>query len=410
MTGRIALSLLAALCAASSASACTSWIIPPERSAAGGMIVHKCRDSYRRPLDADFRQAPGKFRWLRVGLEHDQAAFAMNECGLVLIANQGDEVRHAVDPNLRQAAKREEGQWVTACWAWQTIASECATAESAVDRLRQIVKLGQYFGNGDIAMIADPKRAFVVEYSTGGRMQIREVAADYCVYANGWKLPGMESESARRIALNSNDQVREGVVRKFFSEVRARNGKLGVADCFAASRIADVPKMKIKRGRGTYIRKYQDQKVYSLGGVTFEPDAEFPAELSCAYVALGSQRHTVYLPIPMCAADTPPDMKSGAWGEYAYRLYDVLGDDNPRLRELEEFEAKTLAEFSEAKKRARALLRAGKRAEARRLLNGLFVRQSNAARRLLAGMLAASGEAVDVPDPEMTPSTDKKSK
>ena len=410
MTGKIGSSILCALGAISAATACTSWIIPPSQSASGGMIVHKCRDSYRRPLDADFRRAPGKFRWLRVGLEHDQAAFAMNECGVVLIANQGDEVRHKTDPTHRQAADREGGQWVTACWVWQTIASECATAEAAVARLRRIVKLGQYFGNGDIAMIADPKRAFVVEYSTGGRMQIHEVTADYCVYANGWKLPGMESESIRRIALNPNDQVREGVVRKFFAEVRERRSKLGVADCFAASRLADVPKMKIKRGRAPYIRKYADQKVYSLGGVTFEPDAEFPADLSCAFVALGSQRHTVYLPIPMCAENTPPDMKSGAWGEYAYRLHDNLGDDNPRLRELEAFETRALAEFSEAKKRARTLLRAGRRNEARRLLNELFIRQSAAARRLLSGMLAAAGEAVDVPEPETQPSTDKKSK
>ncbi|MBQ6351814.1 MAG: hypothetical protein IJJ28_00920, partial [Lentisphaeria bacterium] len=273
-------------------------------------------------------------------------------------------------------------------------------------RLRQIVKLGQYFGNCDIAMIADPKQAFVVEYSPGGRMQIHEVTADYCVYANGWKFPGMESDSVRRIALNPNDQVREGVVRKFFTELRGTGRKLGVADCFAASRIADAPKMAIKRGRGPYIRRYADQKVYSLGGVTFEPDAEFPADLSCAYVALGSQRHTVYLPIPMCADRTPSDMKSGAWGEYAVRLYAALGDDNPRLAELEAFETEALAEFTAARERARKLMRANRRAEARKLLNDLLVRQSGAARQLLARMLADTGEAVDVPDMETAPQTD----
>ena len=404
-TGRFFWSLMFAFCAAS-ASACTSWIVPPPASATGGMVIHKCRDSYRRPLDADFRRMPGKYRWLRVGLEKDQAAFAMNECGVVVISNQGDEVRHSVDPAHRQAAKREEGQWVTACWAWQVIASECPTAEAAVERLRQIIGLGQFFGNGDIGMIADPRRAFVAEYSTGGRMQIREVTADYCVYANGWKLPGMESESARRVALNPNDQIREGVVRKFFTELRRGGRKIGVADCFAASRLADVPKMTIKRGRAPYIRKYKDQKVYSLGGVTFEPDAEFPAELSTAYVALGSQRHTVYLPIPMCAENTPPDMKSGAWGEYAFRLQATLGDDNPRLGELEAFETKALAEFTAARERARKLLRAGRRAEARKLLNDLLKRQAAEARNLLARMLAATGEAVDVPDAEMQPPTD----
>ena len=410
MTERIISGVLCALSAISAATACTSWIVPPSGSATGGMLIHKCRDSYRRPLDADFRQMPGKFRWLRVGLESDQAAFAMNERGLVIIANQGDDVRQKVDPTLRQAAKREGGQWVTACWAWQTIASECSTAKEAVARLRRMVKLGQYFGNGDIAMIADPKQAFVVEYSTGGRMQIHEVTADYCVYANGWKLPGMESDSVRKVAHNPNDQVREGVVRKYFTELRARGGKIGVADCFAASRIADVPKMTIKRGRGTYIRKHKDQKVHSLGCVTFEPDAEFPAELSCAYVALGSQRHTVYLPIPMCADNTPPEMKSGAWGEYAFRLHDILGDDNPRMKELEAFEAKALAEFTAARKRARKLLRAGRRAEARRLMNDLLVRQSREARTLLARMLADTGEAVDVPDMDMPQPSDTKRK
>ena len=66
MTGRIGVSILCFLGAVSAATACTSWIIPPSRSATGGMIVHKCRDSYRRPLDADFRRAPGKFPMFHV--------------------------------------------------------------------------------------------------------------------------------------------------------------------------------------------------------------------------------------------------------------------------------------------------------------------------------------------------------
>lgn len=387
-----------AVMAAVSASACTSWIIPPGKTASGGMIVHKSRDSYKRPLSAGFLRQDGKFRWLRVGLERDQAAYAMNECGVVLISNQGDEVRHCVDPTHRQAPKREDGQWVTACWIWQQLASECATAREAVDRLRRIVALGQYFGNGDIAMIADPKQAFVLEYSTGGRLQVHEVKADYCVYANGWKLPGMESESVRKVSLSPNDQIREAVVRKYFHAVRAAGGKLGAPECFAASRLADVPTRPVKRGRGPYIRKYDDQKVYSLGGVTFEPDAEFPAELSSACIALGSQRHTVYLPVPMCAAKLPAPMENGEWGEWAFRMRELVGDDNPHQGELDAFEKKAYAEFSAARERARKLLRSGRRAEAVKMLNALLERQSREAWTLLGRQLADRGETVDMPE------------
>ena len=62
---RISSVLLAAL--AVRCAACTSWVVMPERSASGRMILHKCRDQHLNPLTAFMRTTDGGVRWMSIG-------------------------------------------------------------------------------------------------------------------------------------------------------------------------------------------------------------------------------------------------------------------------------------------------------------------------------------------------------
>ena len=92
--------IAASIAAAIPAAACTSWMIHPNVSQSGMMIVQKVRDHFHAKLDADMRTAPNGWRWMRIGLNEHVPAFSMNEKGVVMTTNDGDktEVHHPYPP------------------------------------------------------------------------------------------------------------------------------------------------------------------------------------------------------------------------------------------------------------------------------------------------------------------------
>lgn len=121
----------------------------------------------------------------------------------------------------------------------------------------------------------------------------------------------------------------------------------------------------------------------SQGCVCFEIDGEFPAQLSTAYIALGPQQHTVYLPCPMALERLPQQFGSGEWGDLALNFRKKAGDDHKLVGELFALEDQIITEYEQAREEARSLLRAGKRSEAEKLLNDLFAKHFAAAEKLL---------------------------
>ena len=128
----------------------------------------------------------------------------------------------------------------------------------------------------------------------------------------------------------------------------------------------------------------------SLETTCFEIDPEFPAVLSCAYLALGPQRHTVYLPVPMALRQLPDKIRDGRWGEMAYAHQEAFGPEHGDLPKIVELEDRFVAEFRAARDRARELLKAGKQDEAVELLNSCFGRQYAEADRLMTSLYAAA--------------------
>ena len=131
----------------------------------------------------------------------------------------------------------------------------------------------------------------------------------------------------------------------------------------------------------------------SLETTCFELDAEFPAFLSCAYVSLGPQRHTVYLPVPMALRQLPDKMRDGRWAEMAYAHQEAFGPEHADLPKIVELENRFLAEFKATRDRARELLKDGKQDDAVKLLNDCFDRQYAEADKLMTELQAKAAAA-----------------
>jgi dipeptidase len=361
-----ALAVLAA--AACPARACTSWVILPEASRSGNMIIQKVLDNPYSPLDADFRVAPNGWRWLRIG-RYGGPSVAINEKGVAITTNTGD--------HWSPAARKldDERHWFDSFGLEWQVVKNCATAEEGVEALKNLARNGLFnysrgrSNMGTNVLVADAKRAFALELATG-YCEAAELTCGMHVIANAWRLPGGESISISSMTDTITNRTRDACARKALQEGMI-DGKYTLRGCFAASRMV--------RGR-----KYAERYVFvpgsrkarnmSLLSGCFEIDAEFPACLSCAYTALGPPRHTVFLPIPMAVRQLPDKMRDGRWAQMAFDHQEAFGPEHGDLRKIVELEDRFLTEFAATREEARRLLKAGKKDEAVKLLNNTFER------------------------------------
>ncbi|MBP5531894.1 MAG: hypothetical protein J6Y54_07710 [Lentisphaeria bacterium] len=349
-----------------SARACTSWVLRPEVTESGRMIVQKILDNPYSTLDADIRIAPNGWRWIRIG-RLNGPSMAMNEKGVAITANCGER-------NGDEPSRKGRQTFYSFELLWHVIRN-CATAEEGVEELKHIGRNRlfrmpgkQVVKYGSILMVADAKRAFVVEIGDG-YCEAVEIANGIHVVANAWRIPGGEAVSVHNGQDIRGNRAREVCAVKAL-QANQVDGKYTVRGCFDASRRIRGPK---------YVDRYPfvpgKASNMSLMTTCFEIDPEFPAYLSCAYVALGPQRHTVYLPVPMAVRQLPDKMRDGRWAQMAFTHQEAFGPEHGDLQKFTELEDKFLKEFNAERGRARQLLQAGKTDEAVKLLNDTFERQ-----------------------------------
>ena len=365
MIGRTKSALLfaATLGCAAAASACTSWVIHRSCTKDGRMILQKCRDSRVAKLSADIRVAPNGRRWMRIGVNEHWPTFAMNDAGLVATMNDGDDltVKHPGGEKLGIGT----GDIL------RKVMIECDNAYDAAIIIRDYGRNMRRNGRGGTLLVADPKRAFLIDV-TPGYGEMKELTGGMVIISNCLHLPGIEEISRQKVNSLRGDRSREANVRKELNAAQV-DGKYTVRGTIKVSRMRCGRDMK---------DKYPFRK-NSQGCVCFEIDGEFPAQLSTAYIALGPQQHTVYLPCPMALKQFPKQFGSGEWGDLALNFRKKAGDDHKLVGELFAFEDKIIPEYEQTREEARALLRAGKRAEAEKLLNDLFAKHFAAAEKLL---------------------------
>ena len=361
-----------------SADACTSWLLHRQNTRSGRMILQKCRDSYPGRLDADIRVAPNGWRWMRIGSNEHYPNFGMNEKGVAITMNDGDktDIKH---PGGERAA-------MSAAITIRMVVTNCATAEEAVEMIRNVGRNGLKLGSNASYLIADPNNAYLIDLAHG-YAEVKRITGGSIVISNTWHLPGGEEISVKNLANGRSDRAREANTRMALQKSQ-QNGKYTVRGCF------DVSRMKCgKLHRERFPYRVGKGGGNSLGCTCFELDAEFPAYLSYAYLALGPQQHTIYLPIPMSLDQLPAKLSDGSWAMLAYDLRAKVGMDPQYLAEFSALEDRFLAEIEANRVKARALLKAGRNDEAKKLLNDAFTRHFKAADALLTRVHDEAGAA-----------------
>ena len=352
------------------ASACTSWMIHSSATASGRMLVQKCRDSRVTPLDADIRRTRHGVKWMRIGMFKHVALFAVSERGLVAIMNDGDDLT-LTHPN-KAIPELKHARTGTACAEiMRQIMDDCTTAEEATRLTLHYCKNRLQGGRGGTMFIADPKRAFMIDLGPGYG-EAKELTGGMIIITNCMHLPGVEEFSIKAITGVRSDRAREANTRAELQKRRV-NGKYTVKGTMETSRLLCQENM---------LKKYPCRR-NSLGGVCFEIDPEFPAELTTAYIALGPQQHTLYLPTPMALEQFPKEIVDSSWADMAYKLCEKVGYDHKYIARFDAFEARVLAEYDKARDEARELLRADKKAEAVKLLNECYRRHYDEGLKLL---------------------------
>ena len=369
---------------ATAAFADVDWMILPKYSASGRMLVHAARYGVSRDGKQPVRIFPkmrfitpqtdkdAKYRYLRLG-----AICGLNEKGLAVAWSSGNPTRDK-NPKKKSAAYASYG-------ATATILRSCATAEQALKHMRKAFDKKLISGSS-IYLVADPKRAFVIECAPK-HFASWELPHAFCVYSNCWKLPGMDDASIDNANRATSNFQREWAAREALKQALDEKKALSVADSIRASRlsVAEVNDKAFSKRRGWLKLTSAPYNRFSADGYLFELDCEFPAELSCVYAALGPQRHTVYLPIPMGAADQlPEELSKPEWSEQAVRLRDASKPEDPMRPELLDFEQKQLADYAKVREEARWLLRLEKREEALKLLHDTLERQTKETQEFLS--------------------------
>ena len=356
---KLLLAVAALVCGA--AVACTSFAVHPTVSETGRMLLQKCRDSsLGRPDAAMMTTASGR-RWMRIG-SNGGAMFAMNDRGVAITVNTGNKLAGPTIP--RQASTHSVSLFAR-------VMEECSTAKDGIPLIER------HFRNpAGIYMIADAKRAFLVE-SGAGYGEHTEISGGILVVANEMHLPGVEEYNTSTERGGARQRAREANTRAALKRGRNKAGKYTRRGMFAASRIPCGTTVRTQN----VFRRMSKSGVGSVSAVCFEPDPEFPEYLSTAYIALGPQRHTVYLPCPMALEQFPAKMRDGRWSAAAVSLRARQGEANPLLPRIVALEDELLTEYDRVREEAR------RTAEAKKLLNDCFAGAFAKAEALMTELL-----------------------
>jgi len=353
----------------------TTWLIQPMATASKSMQLFTSRSSSKpRPLRLQYVPAAGKntFRQLRCGNDSKFAYAGINERGLVVAFSGADPTRDR--PNKPQGKQfLYSGNYIVA-----HLLTTCGSVKQAEERLRKLSRSG-YIAGSMIVFLADAKNAMIFEIAPRHYATTR-LGLHYTVYANRWKFAGMEDASVRKPwemqgSLQEEWAVKEAILRAR----RGIGGKLSIPASFAISRLnaADV---KVKGiGRGPCTRDTVDAYLFEISPV-------HPGILSCVYASFGPPRHTVYLPIPLCAIDAlPPEVANAEWAGIGTAMAKRVPDKTPVSDDLPEFEKYLLQEFNDVRQQAEALLKEKKTEEAKTLLRDTLRRQASETLKFMRG-------------------------
>ena len=354
---------------------CTSWMVLPDASATGAVMLQKNRDYDGQKLLAlrIFRAMPGRYKIAMMGdLWSSGACAVMNEKGLMIVQNDG--------PGWESRLSRTGIGCISML---RLLAEQCADVAEAEALFRKLHVRG-IVGGSSIYLIADLDRGVVIE-ATGRHLAVAHIDFGFEARANNFLLPGM---SGLNKVLDDRDAFLNGENRRFtataFLASRLREkGMLAPRDLMDCSRMRD-PETAKRKLRQICMK-------HTIASTLFVPDRAFPEMLSTVFIAIGPPRHTVYLPVPMGTTVFPEELANGDLGLVAFALRDKYGLDDPsHLARFEALEKELMDEHFAVCAEARKLLRANRRAEAAELLTKNFRKQFAKVRDFLQNELATA--------------------
>lgn len=361
--------------AALTAAADTDWMVLPRYSKTGMTLLHGCRNSPKRmPLKLHFVKPgkEGRFSALYIGNQGGFRFGGVNERGLAVIFTGGGPM---VDKNPPKSPDNFTGQRSVI-----RMLGNCATAQEAESLLRGAADRKLIEG-ALIFFIIDRNHAWAVECSPDNYVSW-ELPHAFCVYANLWKLPGMDASSASPVERTLKCCQREWGAREMLRRRLDANKSISRQDSFAASRLntAELNGEEYAKARSKTGKRRFETAPYnpsSHDSYLIEVDPEF-GELSCIYVAYGPARHTVYLPVPFGAAGKLPEVLfSAEWTDGAFARKTAAKPGDPLDPRILEFEKKLLAEFDKVRLEARwKFLRQEKPEAARKMLEKCLEKQA----------------------------------
>ena len=369
--------LIAALTAvaALTVSADTDWMVLPRYSKTGMTLLHGCRNSPKRmPLKLHYVKPgkDGKFHYLAVGNKGGFRFGGVNERGVAGIFTGGGPM---VDKNPPKSPDNFTGRK-----AVTEILRNCATAQEAEALLRGAADKKLIEG-ALIIFVVDRNHAWVIECSPDNYVSW-ELPHAFCVYANLWKLPGMDASSISPVERTLKCCQREWAAREMLRRRLDADKSISRQNSFAASRLntCELNGEEYAKARSKTGKRRFDTAPYnssSHDSYLIEVDPEF-GELSCIYVAYGPARHTVYLPVPFGAAGKlPEELFSEEWTDGAFARMKAAKPDDPVNPAILQFEEKLLAEFDKVRLEARwKYLRQEKPGEARKMLEECLAKQA----------------------------------
>ena len=352
---------------------CTSWLVFSDLTKNNTNILHKNRDAKPRDIMVILSNQGTKYKWVGLGgaapgQTDGYPCMGINEAGLASVMNSGEKCTDNSDnPN---------GKGTPAIL--KEVLSNCATADEALEMLRQFVKNKDYNHKnaGSIFFFMDKNAAYIVEM-TAHFISPQRFDHGYAYRANIWHNPGMAAYADSTIKSFLGSTNREYEVRTAMNSTLKDKGIFAVEDSLGMARMYKMDDTPIDR---------RVCSKYTNSSCTLEIDREFPAQLSTAYVTLGPPRCTIFVPVPICVRNVHPKMLSQEWTKATWKRYDEKGDkageaDIPQ--EWLDYENKSLAEYRAAKDKAKALLKENKVKEAEALLQEAVMKIWEGAAKLL---------------------------
>ena len=345
---------------------CTSWIVFSDLTGNNTNILHKNRDSKQRTIIMSASAPDAARQWIALGSGHG-ANMGINRSGLAGVMNSGEK---CINPTTNKAGKTTPAMM-------QHILETCDTAAQAVDKLKELIKADDYWhkDKGSIFFFLDSKEGFVCEI-TAKECIVQKYTRGYAVRANIWQNPNMQQNSRAGISSYLNSSARAYIAFSGLNAALDKHSKITLPDIFELSRHCEMPKESSEK-RSVCFKS-------TNSSASLEIDRQYPGTLSTAYCTFGQPRHTVYVPVPVCAKKFRPEMTDNSWCKDSWKRFNAKGLESPIPSKWLKYEQDFIAEYTAAREAARKLLDQGKQAEAENLLNDAAEKIWNKAAAVMA--------------------------